>query len=88
MFSREELMGFVARGYCTPINSEKVLDVDLVESIAESVLAALKDEESPEPTANIRYATAQSVISEYNTVNPGGGIRALGSWLLLRLNGE
>lgn len=40
----EKLLGAIARGYCHPKNSSKVLDVDLCTAIAQEIVDLLKNE--------------------------------------------
>ncbi len=36
--NREEIVGALARGYCSPKNEKKVLDIDLIEGMADEVM--------------------------------------------------
>jgi len=40
----EELMGALARGYCTKRNEKKILDPDLIEDMVKEVLALSKEQ--------------------------------------------
>lgn len=40
---REELLGAIARGWCTDRNMHKIMDSDLAFDIADSILAAARE---------------------------------------------
>ncbi len=39
---KEDILGALARGYCWPLNSHKVLDPDLAEAMCEEIINLLK----------------------------------------------
>ena len=45
----EELLGAIARGWCTPVNEKKVMDSDLAIAIAEEIVKYLATARSKTP---------------------------------------
>ncbi len=48
MLNKEEIIGAVARGYCTDANRDKVLDPELVEAIVEEIQKAILEKIQPD----------------------------------------